>query len=234
MGTKRCVLPRKKFLTVSSYLGGSAAKTSASLRAPTLGRGVVRDSRSHGWRGVRVSRDSCASCLRRAFAELLHEFVGSHAAEHGGEGDEEDLAEMVEGVATVARVIDGSEDFEAYRKALGIVGFVGGSRHSGNLKAQDTAYRSVSSRAGGISLMEEPWRPGCEFGLALYDSRCCIRNAPHDSSSPAFGSRESASLRAWRMRSPSVPGGSRMAKASASSTKVGSSSKVSACCGLLD
>ena len=33
-------------------------------------------------------------------AELFHEFVGSHAAEHGGEGDEEDLAEMVAGVAT--------------------------------------------------------------------------------------------------------------------------------------
>jgi len=40
------------------------------------------------------------------FAELLHEFVGLHAAEDAGVGDEEDFAEVVEGVAAVARVLD--------------------------------------------------------------------------------------------------------------------------------
>jgi hypothetical protein len=36
---------------------------------------------------------------------------------------------MVEGVNAVARVVDGREDFEAFRKALGIGGFVGISWH---------------------------------------------------------------------------------------------------------
>lgn len=49
------------------------------------------------------------------------------------------ILEFVEAdVAPVARVVDGREDFETFRKALGIIGFVGVSWHSGNLKAQDT------------------------------------------------------------------------------------------------
>jgi hypothetical protein len=63
---------------------------------------------------------------------------------------------MVEGVTAVARVVDGREDFEAFRKALGIGGFVGISWHSGSLKAQDTGYEPVSMSSRGISLMEGP------------------------------------------------------------------------------
>ena len=77
------------------------------------------------------------------FAKLFHEFVGSHPAKHAGKRDEEDFTEMVKSVPTVARVVDGREDFEAFRKALGIVGFIGISWHSENLKAQDTAHKPV-------------------------------------------------------------------------------------------
>jgi hypothetical protein len=58
------------------------------------------------------------------FGESLHVFVGSHAAEHGGEGDEEDFAEMVAGVAAVAGILDGGEHFETLREAAGVVDFV--------------------------------------------------------------------------------------------------------------
>lgn len=36
--------------------------------------------------------------------ELLHHLIGTHSAEHSGEGNEEDFPEMVAGVATVARI----------------------------------------------------------------------------------------------------------------------------------
>ena len=48
-------------------------------------------------------------------AELFHEIVGPNAAEYCGEGDEEDLAEMVKRVAAVPRVANGGEDLEAGR-----------------------------------------------------------------------------------------------------------------------
>ena len=46
------------------------------------------------------------------------------ATEECGKRDEENLAEMVAGVAAVARVAGGGEDFKALGKALGMVIFV--------------------------------------------------------------------------------------------------------------
>ena len=64
---------------------------------------------------------------------------------------------MVKSMPAVTRVVDGREDFEASGKALGIVGFVGISWHSGKLKAQDRVYKAVRMPLCGISLMEGPW-----------------------------------------------------------------------------
>lgn len=47
-------------------------------------------------------RDPFAEPVEAEFAELLHEFVGFHAAEDAGVGDEDDFSEVVEGVAAVA------------------------------------------------------------------------------------------------------------------------------------
>lgn len=57
------------------------------------------------------------------FGELLHEFAGPHAAEHGGEG----------------------EDFEACGKAFTIDGCIGISWHSGNLDPQGNAHEAARS-----------------------------------------------------------------------------------------
>ena len=92
------------------------------------------------------------------FGELLHEFVGSHATEDGGEGDEEDLAEMMEGVASVAGGGKRAEGVEAFGEALGIVGFVGISGHPRSLKTPDMEYKSVSFPWVVFSLMEGHWR----------------------------------------------------------------------------
>ncbi len=67
------------------------------------------------------------------FAKFLHQFVGAHAAEQGGEGHEEDLAEVMAGVAAVTRVRNGSEGLEAFRESKGVVGFIRISWHSGKL-----------------------------------------------------------------------------------------------------
>lgn len=59
--------------------------------------------------------------------------------------------------AAVARVVDGEEKFETFGEALGIVGFVGISRHPEILKTQDTEHASVRLLAVALSLMEGPW-----------------------------------------------------------------------------
>jgi hypothetical protein len=60
----------------------------------------------------------------------------------GGKGDEEDFAEMAEGVAAVARVADGREDF---RKGLGIVVLSG-----------FPSIRKIRRQKAGTCLLESP------------------------------------------------------------------------------
>jgi hypothetical protein len=64
----------------------------------------------------------------------LYRRTSSHTAEHGGKRDEEDYAEMVAGVSSVAEVLNGGELLENLRKTTGIVDFVRISLHSGILQ----------------------------------------------------------------------------------------------------
>jgi len=123
-----------------------------------------------------VARDAVGELeplAQPAFAQLgesLHEYVGSHPAEHGGKGDEEDLAEMVAGVAAVAGVLNGGEHLETLREAAGIVDFVRISWHSGTLNMPDKVYRSVRKRRVVVSLMYPPWQArGSDTGRATWD-----------------------------------------------------------------
>ena len=86
------------------------------------GEGVVaRDAVGEG--------DPLAEPFEPDFSELLHQLVGFHAAEDAGEGDEDDFAEVVEGVAAGARVLDHLKGTETSGKALRVVGLVGISGH---------------------------------------------------------------------------------------------------------
>jgi hypothetical protein len=86
-------------------------------------------------------RDPFAEPFETDFAELLHEFVGFHAAEDAGVGDEEDFAEVVEGVAATARVLDHLKGTETCGEALRVVGFVGISGHPDSVKPLDAAVQ---------------------------------------------------------------------------------------------
>jgi hypothetical protein len=57
------------------------------------------------------------------------------------------------GVATVAGITKGAEGFKSFREATAVVGFVRISRHSGILKPQDKAYKSVRKPRVVFSLM---------------------------------------------------------------------------------
>jgi hypothetical protein len=71
----------------------------------------------------------------------------AHSAEPRGEGHEDDLTEMVEGVPAVARVFDEGEGFEACRETSGIVDLVSVSGYSGRVNPPDAsgqAYLTLS------------------------------------------------------------------------------------------
>ena len=86
------------------------------------------------------------------------------------EGDEEDLAEMMEGVASVAGGGKRAEGVEAFGEALGIVGFVGISGHPRSLKTPDMEYKSVSFPWVVFSLMEGP----CLLIRLIFQMRACF------------------------------------------------------------
>lgn len=73
--------------------------------------------------------DPFAESFEADFAELLHEFVGLHAAEEAGVGDEDDFTEVVDGVAAAARILDHLKQMETCGEALRVVGSVGISGH---------------------------------------------------------------------------------------------------------
>jgi hypothetical protein len=68
-------------------------------------------------------------------------FVGLHAAEDAGEGDEDDFAEVVEGVAAATRILDPFKGTEACGEALRIDGFIGISGHPDSVKPLDVVLQ---------------------------------------------------------------------------------------------
>jgi hypothetical protein len=116
-------------LGVNDQEDGLLLRPSGERRRRNDGR--AQSNRQIRWAGFR-------SPLR---VELLHEFVGFHAAEDAGVGDEEDFAEVVEGVAAIARVLDHFKGTETCGEALRVVGFVGISWHPGSVKPLDAVVQ---------------------------------------------------------------------------------------------
>jgi hypothetical protein len=109
-------------------------------RAPTLGRGIVRGRFRLGRREVVFSGDcwgACVCCGRGRARGCC----GLHAAEDAGEGDEDDFAEVVEGVAAATRILDPFKGTEACGEALRVVGFIGISGHPDSVKPLDAALQ---------------------------------------------------------------------------------------------